>query len=90
MDKIKFKNIEYVFPISDTNEFAKIACHHEDFQQNYHKHEAYFLNANMEIVAQFETSEPFYVEQLSENVGNLFLLHDIFDGNFKIVRGGKL
>lgn len=86
MNKNKFKNVEYVFPISNTDEFAKIACHHEDLQRNYHKHETYFLNAHMEVIAHFECSKPFYVRQLSKNVGNLFLLHDIFDGNYKIVR----
>lgn len=86
MNKKKLKNIAYVSPISEINEFVKIACHHEDLPRNYHKHEAYFLNANMEIVAQFESSEPFYVEQLSENVGNLFLLHDIFNEVYKIIQ----
>ena len=67
-----FKNVEYVFPISCKNKLAKIVCHHENLEQRYHKHEVYFLNANMEVIAYFEVPEPFYVEQLSKQNENLY------------------
>ncbi len=80
---MKFKNVKCVFPISDSRSLCKIECHNYDIEKHY---QIYFLNKNKEIVAYFEHSMPFSVEQLNVNSCNLFLLYDISNDLYQVVK----
>ena len=73
------KNIQIVHPISEYNSLAQVECVHEDFKSGYRKYEIFFINRNNQVVALFENTEVFRVEQLVDNNEFLFDLTIDFD-----------
>lgn len=71
---MEFKNIEAVFPITENRPLAQIDCHHENLRTNISWHEAFFMDENGRIVANFKNKKPFYVRQLTSKHNNLFVL----------------
>lgn len=68
----EIKNVRLVDSISKYNSLAKVECVHEDLKSNYRKYEIFFLNKESNIVAHFEDTNIFSVEQLLENGEHLF------------------
>ena len=64
---MNIKNIQTVHSISEYNSLAQVECVHEDLKTGYRKYEIFFIDMNNQIVAVFENSESFSVEQLVNN-----------------------
>ena len=77
------KNIQIVHPISECNSLAQVECVHEDLKSGYRKYEIFFINRNNQVVALFENTEVFRVEQLVDNNEFLFDLTFDFDAHEK-------
>ena len=69
---MNIKNIQIVHPISEYNSLAQVECIHEDLKSGYRKYERFFINRNNQVVALFENTEVFRVEQLISNNKSLF------------------
>ena len=77
------KNIQIVHPISEYNSLAQIECVHENLKTGYRKREIYFIDKNNQVVAFFENTEVFRVEQLVDNNEFLFDVTIYFDDHEK-------
>lgn len=80
---MNIKNIQIVHPISEYNSLAQVECIHEDLKSGYRKYEIFFINRNNQVVALFENTEVFRVEQLVDNNEFLFDLTIDFDAHEK-------
>lgn len=80
---MNIKNIQIVHPISEYNSLAQVECIHEDLKSDYRKYEIFFINRNNQVVALFENTEVFRVEQLVDNNEFLFDLTIDFDDHEK-------
>ena len=80
------KNIEIVHPISKYNTFAEICCI-DNSSDNKHWQRSYlFLNEKMNVVAHFISQDCLWVEHLSKNANNLFVLSNIEKKTCEIVQ----
>ena len=77
------KNIQIVHPISEYNSLAQVECVHEDLKSGYRKYEIFFIDKNNQVVAFFENTEVFRVEQLVSNNKSLFDVTIYFDDHEK-------
>ena len=77
------KNIQIVHPISEYNSLAQVECVHEDLKTGYRKREIFFIDKNNQVVAFFENSEVFRVEQLVSNNKSIFDVTIYFDDHEK-------
>lgn len=80
---MNLKNIQIVFPISEANSLAQVECVHEDLKTGYRKYETFFIDKKNHVVALFENTEVFRVEQLVDNNEFLFDLTIDFDAHEK-------
>ena len=69
---MEIKNVKRVRLISKYNSLARVKCEYEDLKSNYRKYEIFFIDRNNQVVAFFENTEYFIVEQLLENNEHLF------------------
>ena len=81
--KMNIKNIQIVHPISEYNSLAQVECVHENLKTGYRKREIFFIDKNNQIVAFFENTEVFRVEQLVSNNKSLFDVTIYFDDHEK-------
>lgn len=80
---MNIKNIQIVHPISEYNSLAQVECIHEDLKSGYRKYEIFFIDKNNQVVAFFENTEVFRVEQLVSNNKSLFDVTIYFDDHEK-------
>ena len=80
---MNIKNIQIVHPISECNSLAQVECVHENLKTGYRKREIFFIDKNNQVVAFFENTEVFRVEQLVDNNEFLFDLTIDFDAHEK-------
>ena len=80
---MNIKNIQIVHPISESNSLAQVECVHENLKTGYRKYEIFFINKNNQVVAFFENTEVFSVEQLVDNNESLFDVMIDFDDHEK-------
>ena len=80
---MNIKNIQTVHSISESNSLAQVECVHEDLKTGYRKYEIFFINKNNQVVAFFENTEVFRVEQLVSNNESLFDVTIDFDDHEK-------
>ena len=80
---MNIKNIQIVHPISECNSLAQVECVHEDLKSSYRKYETFFIDKKNHVVALFENTEVFRVEQLVDNNEFLFDLTIDFDAHEK-------
>ena len=81
--KMNIKNIQIVHSISEYNSLAQVECVHENLKTGYRKREIFFIDKNNQVVAFFENTEVFRVEQLVSNNKSLFDVTIYFDDHEK-------
>jgi hypothetical protein len=72
---MKIKDIQIVQPVEKYNSLAEVSCTHEDLKNSNWKREKFFINKKGEVVAHFENTDWLWVEQLSQNYDDLFILN---------------
>lgn len=80
---MNIKNIQIVHSISEYNSLAQVECVHEDLKSGYRKYEIFFIDRKNQVVAFFENTEVFRVEQLVDNNEFLFDLTIDFNAHEK-------
>lgn len=80
---MNIKNIQTVHSISEYNSLAQVECVHENLKTGYRKREIFFIDKNNQVVAFFENTEVFRVEQLVNNNESLFDVTIYFDEHEK-------
>ena len=80
---MNIKNFQTVHSISEYNSLAQVECVHENLKTGYRKREIFFIDKNNQVVAFFENSEVFRVEQLVSNNKSIFDVTIYFDDHEK-------
>lgn len=80
------KNIEVVHPISKYNTFAEICCIDNSSDNKHWQHSYLFFNEKMNVVAHFISQDCLWVEHLSKNANNLFVLSNVDKKTCEIVQ----
>ena len=77
------KRVRTVQSISEYNSLAQISYAYENLKTGFRKYEEVFVDKENQIVAQFENTESFSVEQLVSNNKSLFDVTIYFDDHEK-------